>query len=195
MRGDQRHELVSASRRAAAASADAARLRAEIAWLNGEAVRQRGEAEQLRQEAERLRWEVDLREQELVRLRATNDAILGSTSWRVTAPLRFVKRSARTLPRLARRVAYHVLRWPARLMRPMMRVLLCVRVAGPDSWLTARTRLFLFGAPPTVADEAMPPQIEVSGVLTRRALQMLGEIGDARARCEAADRGSPARGE
>ncbi|AND71074.1 hypothetical protein ATSB10_36200 [Dyella thiooxydans] len=197
-----RRELASVSEREVAAAADAARSKAEIVWLSGEAMRLSSQVEQLGGEVERLTAEVQLRERELGRLRLANAEIQASTSWRVTYPLRLLRRTARALPRLGRRLAYHVLRWPARLLRPILRFLarseglcaLCLRAAGPDSWLTARTRLFLFGVPPAVEPATATPSSGTAGFLTKRALQMLAEINDARASREVASRNAPQRG-
>lgn len=173
---EHRRQLESAAESVAAANASSIRLNDEIAFRD--------------LELNRLQAVIELRDQELGRFQAMIEAIQRSASWRVTYPLRFAKRTARMLSRLIRRMAYAFLRPVARMVRPCLRWLarserlcsLCARVAGSDSWLASRTRLFLFGAP--AVEGAVAEQIldERSECLTRSALQMAGEIDEARKR-------------
>ncbi|MGH8156489.1 MAG: FkbM family methyltransferase [Rhodanobacter sp.] len=136
---------------------------------------------QLQNEIARLHHEVARRDNLINQLNAAVVAIQKSTSWRITFPLRAVRRLGRASYRVVRRGAYHLLRWPARLVRPLLRRTVqwawlrspAVAIAGHDSRIVAKARLFLFGAPPPVQVEgAILPEAP----LTRSAIRVLEVI-------------------
>lgn len=127
----------------------------------------------LQEEVDRLHHDVAARDRELARCSDTISCILRSTSWRVTWPLRAVKRVLTRLARWLGLIVYHLVRWPARLVRPLWRALaawswlsrLAIRMAGEHSAITQHTRLFLYGrtqaqaGDPSVPGEEQPPEL------------------------------------
>jgi FkbM family methyltransferase len=137
------------------------------------------------QEVGRLHYAVEARNQEIGRLNAALQLIHQSISWRVTAPLRALGRAVRALQRFGRRLAYQILRWPARLVRPLLRKIVqwpwlrssAVAIAGHESRIVVKARLFLFGAPPSAqAKGAILPEMP----LTRSAIRVLEVIEQVR---------------
>ena len=136
---------------------------------------------QLQDEVTRLHQEVARRDNIINQLNAAVLAIRQSTSWRITFPLRAVRRMGGASYRAVRRGAYQLLRWPARLIRPLLRRTVqwawlrspVVAVAGSDSRIVAKARLFLFGAPaPAQVEGAILPEAP----LTRSAIRVLEVI-------------------
>lgn len=137
------------------------------------------------QEVSRLHYAVAARNQEIGRLNAALQLINESTSWRVTAPLRAVGRAVRVLRRFGRGLAYQILRWPARLVRPLLRKIVqwpwlrssAVAIAGHESRIVVKARLFLFGAPPSArAKGAILSEVP----LTRSAIRVLEVVEQVR---------------
>lgn len=137
-----------------------------------------------RAELHRLQDEIQRLQGETARLYSLIQLIHHSLSWRITAPLRWIKRETRRVARLPVGAAFRMLRWVARLSRPLLRLITRLpwmraamfRLLGTKSPLTARVQLFLFGPAPVVdAGESLsdlPP-------MTRRAAQILEELQDA----------------
>jgi SAM-dependent methyltransferase len=121
---------------------------------------------------------------EMIRLHANLNAIYRSSSWRMTAPLRFLSGLARRTYRALRRIAFLFLRSMARFMRPLLvRVFgrpwlwgAFVRLMGAESRLVLRARPFLFGPPPT---SITPTPLEAP--LTQQASRVLSVINRVRA--------------
>jgi FkbM family methyltransferase len=141
--------------------------------------------ERLRHEAILRIQEIAARDHEIGRLNAAFQAMHRSTSWRVTAPLRALARAVRILHRAGSRLAYQILRWPARLVRPLLRRIvlwrwlrsLAVGFAGSESRIVVKARLFLFGAPLSAhAQAAILPEAP----LTRSAIRVLEVIEQVR---------------
>jgi FkbM family methyltransferase len=161
---------------------DLALLRADFDGLSAGILR-------LQMEANRLQGEVESRDFEVARLRGLIRTMQCSASWRVTSPLRSAKRGIRRLTDIICCAAYHLLRWPARMMRPLIRLMarwewlrsLAVRIAGPDSRLTMRASLFLFGDVPRDKPSGVMHPDEF---LTKQAAQVLEEIQNARGKRE-----------
>lgn len=131
----------------------------ELSVLREEADRLRAEADHLHVEAiaaelalNHQQKEIHARDQTIAEFAEAVRALHESVSWRVTAPLRWMSGGTRRVLRMIRRLVVHVLRPPARLMRPLLRVL------ARSPWLSAlgrklfgqavaaRASLFLFGS-------------------------------------------------
>jgi len=146
----------------------------------------RAEALSLRNEISRLHHEVASRDRDIAQLHVQIQVIHHSTSWRVTWPLRLFMRGLRTAATGMLRVGYQLVRWPMRLVRPMLRRLarwtwlrsFATRIAGTDSRLTRQTRLFLFGSPPV--EQGAPQEQLADAPMTRQATRVLEEIQAAR---------------
>lgn len=138
----------------------------------------------LESEIEHLYREVKFRDREVDRLHGLIQMVLRSVSWRVTLPLRFAKRGALATIDVIRRITYQVLRWSARAIRPLLRLMarwpwlrsLGIRIAGENSRLTLFTRLFLFGAEVTAQTHDLPEAAQPDDPLTRQAERVLEEI-------------------
>lgn len=125
-------------------------------------------------------------EREVLGLRNEIGRLHRSSSWRITLPLRLVMRGARATMVTLGWIAYNLLRSPARLARPLLRLMakpkwlrsLAVRVAGVDSALTRHTRLFLFGKASAAEPHETPRDTHTSERLSGRAQQVLVEIQD-----------------
>lgn len=130
------------------------------------------------------RAEIQRLQGETARLYSLIQLIHHSLSWRITAPLRWIKRHARRVARVPARAAFRMLRWVAHLLRPLLRLIArwpwmraaMFRLLGAESPLAARVRLFLFGPAPMADTGAslsdLPP-------MTRRAARILEELRDA----------------
>lgn len=137
-----------------------------------------------RVELHRLQDEIQRLQGETARLYSLIQLIHHSLSWRITAPLRWIKRHARRVARVPARAAFRMLRWVARLLRPLLRLIArwpwmraaMFRLLGTESPLAARVELFLFGPAP-MAD--MGASLAVLPPMTRRAAQILEELQDA----------------
>ncbi|WP_203225046.1 FkbM family methyltransferase [Novilysobacter arseniciresistens] len=115
----------------------------------------RKELESSTRQAEMTRVLVELaaRSQEILRLDTELRSILGSTSWRITAPGRAVRRLSISAARFTKRAGYLMARGPARFMRPALRAIamwpgvpeFAAGIVGRDSAIAHHTRLFLFG--------------------------------------------------
>jgi FkbM family methyltransferase len=161
------------------------------------------EISSLHHEIGRLHHEVAHRDREIVRLHELILTIGRSTSWRITYPLRLLKHGLRALARGTRRVLYHLLRWPARLVRPLLRQLaklswlrwLVKRVAGVDSRLTEHMRLFLFDGKQGEDEKvrAAPDVKQPDAPMTRQATRVLEEIRDAKRQQKRGDGPSQSR--
>lgn len=122
-------------------------------------------------------------DKEVAQLCFEMNAIYQSKSWRLTAPLRFIRHALSEAYLQSRHVAYVTFRCLIRTLRPLFRGLaewtwlrsLIVHVVGRDSKLVSRARLFLFGPPPL---SAAPIASEAS--LTRQAIQVLSVIDKVR---------------
>jgi hypothetical protein len=73
--------------------AESDRLRREVAGVRGEFADACKEMERLQQELAATRHERDLLTQRSTQLQQQHEALLASTSWRVTAPIRVVTRA------------------------------------------------------------------------------------------------------
>ncbi|MBP1475462.1 FkbM family methyltransferase [Frateuria sp. MAH-13] len=161
-------------------------------FMQAELTRLHGEILLRDREVHRLHSEVRLRDAEVARLHNFILAIHRSTSWRVTFPLRFLKRFAFRLVKAAGQILYFVLRWPARLARPLLRKTamqprlrsIATRLAGSDSALTRHARLFLFGAQPEARAGDAPDLGRSSAPMTKRARQLSDEIQDTKQRSD-----------
>lgn len=161
-----------------------AALRMEMEHSRAEGARLRSEVGSLHQEVARLHHEVASRDRQVAHLNEVIETIHRSHSWRITLPLRLVKRASYGLADTAIRMTYQLLRWPARVARPLLRLIarwswlrsLAVRISGPDSRLTAHTRLFLFGATPAANGDDHGASAPSGNHLTRRAALVLEEI-------------------
>ena len=181
-------DLAAASEHAMSLAGERARQEADLALLRIDIDGSAAQVSRLQMEVGRLHHEVLSRDREVARLHALIQMIQGSISWRVTFPLRLAKRGASALVSGVFLVGYHLLRWPARLVRPLIRWMarwpwlrsLAVRMVGVDSRLTKHARLFLFGPAPDVQAAEQPDMVQSSVRLTRRAVQMLEEIQDVR---------------
>lgn len=142
----------------------------------------------LKNEITRLHREVKFRDREVERLHGLIQVILRSFSWRVTLPLRFAKRGALAMMGTIRRIIYQLLRWPARAIRPLLRLMarwswlrsLGTRIAGENSRLTLLTRAFLFGADVTAQTHGSPDAQRPGDPLTRKAECVFEELQDVR---------------
>ncbi|MGN2251227.1 FkbM family methyltransferase [Frateuria sp. GZRe14] len=172
-------------------------MRAELARLHGEILRRDREVDRLHREVHlrdeevaRLHREVHLRDEEVARLHCLIHALHRSTSWRITFPLRLLKRGTQRLMRAGGHILYFILRWPARTARPLLRRIAkwqwlsatATRLAGKDSRLSTLASLFLFGAPPIEAEGELVRRDQVALPMTSRAMRVFEEIRDARQR-------------
>lgn len=173
-------EALAAERRVLEAS------RGEVSRAEAALARQRDEQVRSNAEIGRLHREIAIRDGRVEMLQGEIAAVYRSTSWVVTAPLRFVGTAAKFVIRWLRRFAYQALRRLARLMRPMLRRLaqwgwlrsLAVRVLGKESRLSQQARLFLFGPvqpPPRGVEETIAEH-----PLSRSAQRALDRIEEAR---------------
>lgn len=109
-------------------------------------------------------------------------ALLSSTSWRVTKPLRGVALGLRWTFGRCRAVAAYAARRTARMLRPLLQGLakvpmarrLAVGVLGKRSRASDRTRRFLFGVPRTTREPDGPPAVQAE---YERLLGLLRAIG------------------
>ena len=121
---------------------------------------------------------------EVERLHEVIHSIYGSTSWRISSPLRGAKRIAQARGRVIAAGAYQLLRWPARLLRPIFRKVVqwgwlrakVVGVVGKDSALVRHSRLFLFGLPPVEETSAEPVDHVQADQLNRQATRVYRQI-------------------
>lgn len=135
-------------------------------------------------EVGRLHHEVLFRDQEISKLSELIQRVQSSISWRVTAPLRFGRRAVGVLSRMVLKVIYLILRWPFRLVRPLLRRMarwpwlssLVVGVVGHNSWLAIHARLFLFGATTNSEIEEMRAVASSVEPMTKQATRVLEEI-------------------
>ncbi len=195
--GISRLDLAAALKQVASLSSELTSHGRDLALLRTEINDRVAEISVLQNEIGRLHREVVFRDQEVSRMHGLIQAIQRSNSWRITFPLRIAKRGARVIIGAVYRVSYHLLRWPAHLCRPLLRLLArwswlrtrAVRIAGPDSKLTTHTRLFLFGPPPAECLDEQPSETSQSDIpMTRLATQVLEEIQDARRKRPRSDR-------
>ncbi|WEN14950.1 FkbM family methyltransferase [Rhodanobacter sp. AS-Z3] len=190
-----RLDLASASRQMALLSIELTNHEQDLTSLRTELENRVAEIPVLQNEIGRLHREVAFRDQEVSRLRGLIQMIQRSVSWRITRPLRWMRRGVHVAISTIFRGIYHLLRWPAHLCRPLLRLMArwswlrtsATRIAGPDSRLTTYTRLFLFGASPAERlgepSETSQPQM----LMTRLATQVLEEIQAARRRRQRSD--------
>ena len=156
----------------------------------------------LRSEVGRLHHEVAFRDDEVARLHKAIHKLYASMSWRITSPLRFCARTASATLKKANRIGYHLVRWPAHLLRPSMRFMarssafraMAVRVAGADSQLTIYARLFLFGRLPTPQENEPFGTVQLDKPLTRHAAQIFAEIQQANQKQQSGDSSFRSRG-
>lgn len=182
---EHRTLLREAAEREASSNAQLIELRQTLREADGREARLQAELLGSQNEISRLHREIASRDQEIVHRSDLLRALHRSTSWRITFPLRAAKRGAGRLARILFWALYHLLRWPARLARPLLRSLaelpwlrpVAARVWQMDGRFINHVRLFLFGR--SVADE---PTAEVD-IMTRRTRQVLEEIHDAKKRC------------
>ncbi len=183
-----RADLAAAAERTMTLGDELANREHELTLVRADLDGRAAEIVRLQNEIGRLHREVALRDQEVGRLRGLIRAVQRSTSWRITLPLRLSKRAVRAMVATTFFIAYQMLRWPARFVRPSLRLMarwswlrsLAVRITGPDSRLTAQARLFLFGAAPPVHLHKQQETVQASAPLTRQATRVLEEIQDAR---------------
>ncbi|WP_196806991.1 hypothetical protein, partial [Rhodanobacter sp. OR87] len=180
--------LAAATERTMLLGDDLAKREHDLTLLRADLDSRAAEILQLQNEAGRLHREVASRDREVGRLHGLIQTIHRSTSWRITLPLRLIRHAARALLAVVFLIVYQVLRWPARFVRPLLRVMarwswlrsLALRITGSDSRLTAHARLFLFGAAPVVHLHEKPETTQLDVPLTRQATRVLEEIQDAR---------------
>ncbi|MEY2160046.1 MULTISPECIES: FkbM family methyltransferase [unclassified Rhodanobacter] len=176
--------LAAATERTKLLGDDLAKREHDLTLLRADLDSRSAEILQLQIETDRLHREVASRDREVGRLHGLIQTIHHSTSWRITLPLRLIRRAARALLAVVFLIIYQVLRRPARFVRPLLRVMarwswlrsLALRITGPDSRLTAQARLFLFGAAPAthLHEQLETKQLDVP--LTRQATRVLEEI-------------------
>ena len=138
----------------------------------------------LTKEIETLREREVAFDHEVIRLRADLNMIYQSSSWRLTAPLRFSSKLARRTYTALRRMAFLSVRTVARSTRPLLVKMSgwtwlrgpIVRLMGRDSRWVSRARQFLLGPSST---PAAPISSEAS--LTRQASRVLSVIDQVRA--------------
>lgn len=180
-------ELISLRRALHASEAEASRLRVEASRLGDELAVRVAEIDSMHGEMVSLgaalvsqREEIAVRDQIIASSTETIRAMRDSTSWRVTAPLRWMGTAAGSSRRVAGRALVSALRPPARFARPALRRLAqigwlraCVaRLLGSESRIAVRARWFLFGPQNPVTS----PKSVSRTQLTRSALRVLGEI-------------------
>jgi FkbM family methyltransferase len=182
---DRRERALVDHRRMLASAAETSRVqRAELHRRQDELQRLQGEIQRLQGEIQRLQDEIQRLQGETARLYSVIQLIHHSLSWRITAPLRWTKRQARRAARVPVRATFRTLRWVARLLRPLLRLIArwpwmraaMFRLLGTESPLAARVELFLFGPAPMAG---MGASLAVLPPMTRRAAQILEELQDA----------------
>ncbi len=102
----------------------------------------------------RLHSEIAAKGGEISRLNELVQSIYSSTSWRISWPVRACKRAAQALSRMVGFLAYRTFRSTTNFLRALLRWIaqwrwlrsVAVGVAGKNSRLVQRARLFIFGA-------------------------------------------------
>lgn len=138
----------------------------------------------LEHEVGRLHFEVLIRDQEVTRLQKLAKSVFDSTSWRLTSPLRVVKRGMQNFLRLLFWCVFQIVRGPARLFRPFIRAIArwrwvrsaAIRIVGRDSPLVQHARMFLMVGVPNVEGSKGEAAAGPSKPLSGRASLILDEI-------------------